>query len=302
MADRYFIGQISFNSGPSLEISKDEYDKARAAINSLLHAVDAEEKYDGLIENYREFEDFMLGQAFQSLLSTHFDDNVWVQSVRTTTARRLSNFMSSVRLYQDSVERHVRAITGDAETASKVSEEKSRQFDNRVSYRALEALRNHAQHYALPVHGFTVARRRAKEMDYIEHEFSPHIDVSELAENRDFHPPKTLAELKRGPNKLKLKTMVREYVESLSTVHQRFRELTQECIGDSKQHILGLKLKWLADKRAAHDLGIAVFPGDDKGNKTALETNLSKALFEYHAYLQRRHSHLVGFTRRRIAY
>lgn len=80
MPDRYFVGQLFLNSGPSLEISRDEYDKALVAVNSLLHSIDAEEKYDGLIENFREFEDFMLGQAFQSLLSTYFDDNVRVQS------------------------------------------------------------------------------------------------------------------------------------------------------------------------------------------------------------------------------
>jgi hypothetical protein len=251
MADQYFVGQLFFNSGPSLEISKDEYDRALAAVDALLHAIDAEEKFDSLLENYRELEDFMLGQAFQSLLSTQIDDNVWFQSVRATTARKLSNFMSSVRLYQDSVERHARAITGDAETASKVHEEKSRQYDSRASYRTLEALRNHAQHYALPVHGITVARSKTPDLEYLDHEFSPHIDVAELAENRDFHPSKTLAELRRGPNKLKLKPLVREYVESLSTVHQCFREHTKEQVGECKQFVLGLKLRWIADKREA---------------------------------------------------
>ncbi|MCG2669343.1 hypothetical protein ACFPFP_20540 [Bradyrhizobium sp. GCM10023182] len=302
MAERYYLGQMILGTGEPLEITKEEYEGALKAVQTLLHALDAEEKYDGVIENYRELEEFMLGQAFQSLLSIRTGDDVQFQVPRNTTARKLSNFLSSVRLYLDSAERHATAITGDAETGPQLHREKSRQFDTFASYRALEAIRNHAQHFALPVHGFTVGLRRSPDFKHSEHSFNPSISVSELAQNPRFHPPKTLQELQQGPDTLELKPMVREYVESLSTIHRCFRELTQETVDKQLEFFRELKSRLFFRDPDIDDIAIAVFPSDDEGIAVAPQTNLSSTLHNYLDYLRAKNPYLVTFAARRVTY
>jgi hypothetical protein len=291
-----------FSADPPIEIAKDEYDAALVAVQCLLHALDAEEKYDNLLENYREFEEFILSQSFQSLLSIRFSDATHFQAPRSTTARKLANFLSSVKLYQDSIKRHVIAITGDASAGSTLHEERSRQFDSFQSYRTLEALRNHAQHFALPVHGFTVAMRRTPDLQHSEHEFSPELQVDELAQNPRFHPKKTLVELQAGPNKIKLKPQVREYIASLSTIHERFRALTASETDRHLEVFRELKFRLFLRNTEIHDVAIAVFPGDENGAKIGEHTNLSSTLPDYLDQLRGKNRHLINFAARRIAY
>ncbi|MEY9220666.1 hypothetical protein [Bradyrhizobium ottawaense] len=298
----FYVGQMFFSADPPIEISEDEYNAALAAVQSLLHALDAEEKYDNLLENYRELEEFILSQSFQSLLSIRIAYASHFQAPRSTTARKLANFLSSVRLYQDSIERHAVAITGDESVGPAVHREKSRQFDSRQSYRTLEALRNHAQHFALPVHGFTVGMRRTPDLEHTEHEFSPEIQVDELAQNPGFHPKKTLVELQAGPNKLKLKPMVREYIESLSAVHEQFRALTASATEKQLEIFRELKSRLFFRNPGIQDIAIGVFQADDEGIKIGEQTNLSATLPDYLSQLREKNSHLVSFASRRITY
>ncbi|AMA55041.1 hypothetical protein [Bradyrhizobium sp. CCGE-LA001] len=302
MTNRYYVGQLFFNADPPIEISRAEYDGAVDAVQGLLHSLDAEEKYDNLLENYRELEEFIVGQSLRSLLSIRIADSNNHHAPRSTTGRKLSNFLSSVRLYQDSVERHAVSITGDTAIGPMVHEEKSSQFDRLQSYRTLEALRNHAQHFALPVHGFTVALRRTDDLRYVDHEFSPEIHVDELALNPRFSPAKTLVELQAGPNRIKLKPLVREYVQSLSAIHEKFRQLTWGATEAHLDRFRELKSRLFFRNSEIDDIGIAVFPGDKDGHKTGAETNLSAALPDALTQLRDKNCHLVNFAARRVAY
>lgn len=256
MSKRYVLAQMVLSNGGAIELSKKEYEAIVRAVEKLLSCLDAEEKFDCVIENYRDLEKYILDQAFQALFSRGLDD-VASQSPRNTTSRKLSNLLSSVRLYQDTIGRDTKVITGDDAAAAQITADKSRQFDASLSYRILDALRNHAQHHALPVHGYSIGSKWTEGREISEHEFEAVISVSELAANADFGPPKTLAELKAGPEKLELKPMVREYVECLSTIHQQFRELTKSAVDQQLMHHRGSEGKVICSLpgRARHRFG-----------------------------------------------
>lgn len=149
MSERYLLAPIVLFTSAEIELSKTEYDAIIQAVEKLLSCLDAEEKFDCIIENYWDLEKYILDQAFQSLFSVYVDDVSW-QAPRNTTARKLSNLLSSVRLYQDTIGRHARTINGDDAAFAKINADKSRQFDSSLSYRTLDALRNHSQHHSLP--------------------------------------------------------------------------------------------------------------------------------------------------------
>lgn len=56
MTDRYVISSAVSASGRTVELSKAEYDNIVQAVQNLLSCLDAEEKFDCIIENYRDLE------------------------------------------------------------------------------------------------------------------------------------------------------------------------------------------------------------------------------------------------------
>jgi hypothetical protein len=242
----------------------------------------------------------MLDQAFESIFS-RFQDGVAFQAPRNTTARKLSNFLSSVRLYQDTVGRHAKSITKDEAVGTAIGTAMSHQFDSSLSYRVLDALRNYAQHQTLPIHGFSMDHRWVEDRSYSEHEFQPVVIVKELARNPDFRK-KTLDEIINGPETLKLKPMVRDYVESLSTIHEEFRAKTQSSTDQYLNTIAMAKGRLFGKFAGTEDVGLAVFEADNEGLKVGNETGLSKTLGDYLEFLRKKNRHLVSFARRRVAH
>jgi hypothetical protein len=300
MTERYLLAQMFLSSTAKIELSRSEYESMIEAVDKLLECIDAEEKFDCLLENYRDLEKFMVDQTFESMFS-YFQDGVAFQAPRNTTARKLSNFLASVRLYQDTVERHAKSITKDEATGTAIGTALSHQFDSSLSYRVLDALRNYAQHQALPVHGFSMDRRWVEDHAYLEHEFQPVVSVKALARNPDFRK-KTLDEIINGPEALQLKPMVRDYVESLSTIHEEFRAKTQSSTDRYLNTIATAKARLFAEFPKTKDFGLALFEADDEGLKVGDETGLDKTLSDYLAFLRNKNQHLVSFARRRVAY
>lgn len=300
MTERFVIASMLLTSDARLEITESEFESIIQAVGGFLHCVDAEEKFDNLIENYREFEKFILDESFQSLFEVTTDD-VAFQMPRSTASRKLSNFLSSVRLYEDTIGRHAKAILNDDGASTKIKSVASHQYDTSLSYRILEAMRNHAQHHALPVHGYSVNRRWDRESKLSYHEFAPHICVSELAENSEFKK-EVLREIIDGPDSLKLKPMVREYVECLSTMHQEFRKMTQTTIDENLNTINETKQRLANEFPDNRDIAIAIYKADEDGFKIGVETNLSNALSDYLRFLRGKNRHLINFARRRISY
>ena len=300
MSERYLLATMGLSAEPEIELSKLEYEAIIQAVEKLLSCLDAEEKFDCIIENYRDLEKYMLDQAFQALFAVSYDD-VTFHVPTNTVSRKLSNLLSSVRLYQDTIGQHATAITGDDAAAAKITTDKSRQYDSSLSYRILDALRNHAQHHALPVHGYSVNSQWTKDRQIAEHEFEAVVNVSELAANPDFKST-VLGEIKKGPEQLKLKPMVREYLECLSTLHQEFRELTKLAVDEQIRLITEAKGRLFVAFPDARDIGLAVYEADDEGLKIGEETGLSGTMEKYLEFLRSKNRHLINFARRRVKY
>ncbi|MGM4924385.1 hypothetical protein AB8A31_15835 [Tardiphaga sp. 804_B3_N1_9] len=297
----YVLGSLIIaHSDAVVSVTVDEYLALRKAVDGLLHRIDAEEKFDAVVENYKELEEFILNQALQAVFSHGGHDHVSAQAPRSTTARKVLNFLSSARLYCSTIETHAAAITGEKSSAASVKAAMGREFDTSMSYRIMDALRNYAQHSALPVHGYTVASGWNSDRTIMDHEFDPQIRVSDLADDSNFKK-ETLAQIKNGPPTLKLKPLAREYLESLSNIHNDFRGATNKSVEALSQKVVDAK-KRLTDNDEIPDIGIALFEVDEEGYKIGEPTNLSRSLTDYLLYLERKNRQLVNFSKRRIAY
>lgn len=284
MPARYVVSSMVLSSRASIDITKDEHDALLQAVERLLHCTDVEEKFDCLIENYRELEEYLLTEALRAIISFP-RGNIEFQLLRSKTSRKLSNFLSSARLYCSTIETHAAAIIGNNAASDQIKAAMSRQFDASLNYRVMDALRNYAQHAALPVHTYAFGGSWTPDRKFLEHEVDPGISVADLAIDPAFKR-KTLNEIIDRPPTLKLKPMVRDYIEGLSTVHREFRDLTSTAIDRYAQKIEQVKHRMKAQFSDTPDVGFATFEVDEAGNMLRPETALSNVLDEYLQFLK----------------
>jgi len=287
-------------SSDAIELNKSEFDTLIEAVDGLLLCVEVEENFDCIIENYRELEESMFGEALRSVMSDQID-SISAQAPRSTTARKLANFLSTVRLYCSTIETHAANIIGDPSGATLIERAMNVQFDSSKSYRIMDGLRNYAQHAALAVHSYSLGATWTSDRAFLEHQFEPGVNVAILATDPKFRR-KTLEEIKDGPPVLNLKTLARDYLECLSTIHSDFRAITQDATTRFLGAIASAKQR-LADKSPdTPRIGVAIFEARVDGMAIGEKTNLSNTLTDYLVFLRNKNQKLINFSKRRVAY
>jgi hypothetical protein len=200
-------------------IEESEFERIRKARDHILTAVLIEEKFGMVLENYFEFEQALLDVALRFMV---FADMEFASIMRTLflTSRRVQNLLSSARLYVDQVKHDLSHRYGsDSEQGRSFEAATQREYDTRLGYRAMEALRNYMQHRSLPLRYVSVALRREKETDPVVHVANPELDLPDIRKHGGFKS-NVLAQLEAvGSKPPKLKLLMREYVEGLAEVH-----------------------------------------------------------------------------------
>jgi hypothetical protein len=295
MSERFVLTSMILGSSEAIELNKMEFDTIHKAVDGLLLCVEVEENFDCIIENYRELEESMFSEGLRSVMSDQMD-SIRSQAPRSTTARKLANLLSTVRLYCSTIETHTANIVGDASGAAQVktATAMSAQFDSSKSYRIMDGLRNYAQHAALAVHSYSLGAAWSSDREYLEHQFEPGVNVAILAADLNFRR-KLLEELRGGPPVLNLKTMARDYIECLSTIHSDFRAITQANITRCLRAVAEAKQR-LADKSPdAPRIGVAIFVANTDGTAIGEKTNLSNTLTDYLVFLRNKNQKLINF-------
>lgn len=289
-------------AGPAfkVEITPQEYDDLVTAVEALIHSVDIEEKFNGIILNYADIERLIFDYTLRELMGED-RSNVEAHQFRTDLSRQLLNFLASVRLYQDSIQHHSKGITGKEDAWSHVEHLTHHVFDGSVHYRIMAGLRNYAQHSALAVHGYSIGRSWNPSGDFLDFEMKPYIRVTDLARDPTFRR-KTIDELRQGPDELPLKPMIRSYVESLAGLHGKFRAMTSGSLWQHHQQILSVRNRVESVTQLEQLDYLLAYPVDEAGSQTADGINVLKTLDDYVKFLHDRNRDLQNFAKRRVRY
>lgn len=150
MEFRYEISDGSLSERGILNVSETEFNELANARYAVLEYVSLEEKFDMVLENYKELESGLLNMSVEAAC---FPDMSYITSMerRRFVARKVSNFMSSCRLFIDHARRHMGRIAADEDERNALHGLFSTAYDRSFSYRIMEALRNHVQHAGLPI-------------------------------------------------------------------------------------------------------------------------------------------------------
>lgn len=232
---RYGITQLVLSSLDFVEITEQEYRAISLAKQYLFEALYLEEKFDLVMENYFEYETELLLSSTRFMVFG-YQDYEWLQNERNLLSRRIVNLLSACRLYLDQSTHHLHNIYGnDSTILEELEHEKSNQYDTRLGYRAMEALRNYVQHRGFPIHSITFASqvidRELKTRNKVLYTLTPFISPADLAEDSKFKRA-VLEELKAIGDKIDIKPLVRDYMECLGGVHNKIRKSLRDNVSD----------------------------------------------------------------------
>ena len=216
-----------------LVISGAEFQEIRTAKANLIETLFIEEKMDIVIENYLELENEILASSARQMVQQDFG-YISGQSQRSLFSRRIINLLSACRGYLDQACHHISNMYGEiSPIATEFEKSKHEQYDIRLGYRLMEALRNYVQHRGSPLYAVTRDARWIESDDGKGLRFSTRalIRISDLSEDPKFKKS-ILDEFKPLGNDLDLKPFVREYIAGLSVIHQRLRDQLNPDLND----------------------------------------------------------------------
>lgn len=201
-----------------------EYDALVKAKLILSESLYIEEKFDLLIENYLEYEQFTLKSASEIMLFPN-QKNAWFHSKKNTFNRLLINFLATSRLFLDHVPHHFKNMFEEKDIfVAKIIPFISEQYDNFFGYRLFEEMRNYMQHRSYPINQISI-HSKAHELDN-EREFSTtfsaFIDPERLDEKK--FKKSILNELKGFGKRIDIKGYMRDYVTCLGKINNKVRE------------------------------------------------------------------------------
>src|SRR5262245_58290155 len=149
----YAIGDNYF-----LKLTPAKYEQLKTSHNGLWEAMQIEEKFNLVIENYAEFERELLTQANDLVI---FSNISWseLQTDKHAINRRLVNLLTTCRLYIDQIPHNMNLIYDkDSLQSNDTKKQMSVEFDSNIEYQIMEQLRNHVQHRDIPIYGITKNR------------------------------------------------------------------------------------------------------------------------------------------------
>jgi len=217
---------VYFGRNDCYKISEKEYKLLIDVQCSLLKVLEIEEKYNIIIENYKEFELSLMEISLENAL--HYDPK-WTSfrnEIRKTD-RKANSLLSSCTIYTKYITEDIGKLGKKFDClVEKISKVIKRIYSNSFEYRFMEELRNHVQHCGFSITNFTFERgweSYASEEKLRQEPFF-YVNTKKISEIDKKIASKFEEEFKDLPdNKIDLKIYIRKYIESLSELNDYIR-------------------------------------------------------------------------------
>ncbi len=223
---KYLISLRAADSPGFIEIDEAEYKLIKDARENLFEALYLEENLDLVIENYYEYETDLLSISSRMMI---FHDNYFSMGrERSLISRRIVNLLSVGRMYIDQSPHHLNNMYGkDSGIPGLLEKERAFQYEQKLGYRVMEAIRNYAQHRDFPIQGIKLSFHKVEDETGSQLLFRaiPLISISTLADDK--FKQTILQEIRDASTKdlVDVRPFVKEYVEGIGMLHVKTREL-----------------------------------------------------------------------------
>jgi hypothetical protein len=283
---------------PRIEIDETRFNDLRRAMRVHVAIMQIEEKFDLVIANYEEFERDILSVSLRDMVRR---DLPWhrMSADRLLLNRRITNLLSTCRLYVDQVKHDLR----DPSLAVAEPEQGDAAFrvehDRSLGYRVMEALRNYLQHQGIPITGISYPSHLEEDErgPLFQFRLSLKLDLDALRSS-DFKRSvmkelDALPEVQADPV-----LFVRQYVEGLGRVHAEVREIVTPRAIEVDAIVVAAIDEWIAAGNSP--IGFVAAALDERGVATD-HVNLTLNLKERRDELAQSNQILNNLSRRYVS-
>lgn len=279
-----------------LKLTPAKYKQLNTAHKGLWEALQIEEKFNLVIENYAEFERELLTQANDLVI---FSNTSWseLQTDKHAINRRLVNLLTTCRLYIDQVPHNINLIYGKGSNqSSDTKRQMSAEFDGNVEYQIMEQLRNHVQHRDIPIYGITKNRwLEDYKTDNSKFKFcvEPKLSVTSIREGGCFKPA-ILKELEGMGGEVDVRPLIRKYIACIYNIQKSIRKQMKDDIKNWADLIINAEKRYKAKQKVAP--GLAVVRRNEKRESEFLFHINPNVIDRYKWFISRNNS-LSNFTK-----
>lgn len=217
--EKFFLKNITLDALHKKEISKESYLQIKSSSLTLTGALEIEKKYHIFIKNHKEFELEILTSTLNSSIH-HMTAYGNILKTTLDLNARLMNLLSSARAYFDQTPKDVtRFIDKSKRTEDTVKSLIKSNKESNNSFRFIEELRNHSQHYGLPIHTLVIDMKKDNDTNNIAHSIDCKCQKDILLEDTRFK-----GALDQMPDDIDIIMHIREYASTLSDMHTYIRK------------------------------------------------------------------------------
>lgn len=295
----YTLEPLTIGLRATVPLSEDEYRGIQSAKSSLALALSLEEKFDLVVENYLELEESLVATGIRHMVIAGWDYRQ-VQVERGLFNRRLVNLLTAARTYIDHAPQHMNDLraAGCCDEAYSIAAHFSEQYDSRLGYRAMSALRNYVQHCGFPLHVFKYNAAWADRPDGLlfKHTIELYLSPDQLEADGKFKAS-VLDELKASGERADLMRLARDYIEGLWVVHHAARSAIREEVS-RRETVLAETIN-----RFAQAVGEDVkYVGATVRESGSIVERIQVFMdsIEYRKYLERKNVSLANLPRRYV--
>lgn len=301
-APRYYLWKAVLGRTPKIELLHEEYRRILRAKEEIVHAINIEEEWDTLIQNYITFEKTLLSAALDSMVVRPTEHRAFSE-IRLEFARAFSNFLATCRSYLDHTPHHLGGI-GDGDGVEQFKSSTRTAYDGEFAYRFLEAMRNYAQHRGMPIHGTSfdsswIGDRQNLAEDEnakLRHWVGATIDFPKVLKDKKFKAS-VAKEIPSDQKAIDVIEMTRLYLEALAKIHDEVRQSINE--------IITANLVFLRDQICRYG---AVNDGDVLGltaaefynDRKVATTDLFEDMLGWYEHLKARNGKLINLRKRYV--
>lgn len=298
-----YIRFLSDSGKYEISISNAHAKELISAKEWIFFATAFEQRLDIALENFADIERTVLDLALQSRVFPGASDHALSDGMHFFN-RRLINFLSSWKLYIQQTKHALSSELGrHSECLMSFENALSTEYDSRLGYRFVEALRNHSQHRALPTHAIRIGGSNDGEINsrsQVFHKVIFSINPTNLETEGGFKK-EVLGELKSGADERGLVPMlplIQEAMTGLCRIHSNVRKIMESRSLDAEKSIQRMfeKASSEADKRVG-----LIFVNRKEGRSNVKEVGIARYMLDpLQAYL-RKNRYSGHFDRRNVS-
>ena len=284
-----------------IAITQDEYSNIASSRKLLNETSSLEEKFLAIAEQFYELEKYVISLSLETMIFG-FNNVASMSEIGSTFGRIAGAMLSMSRLYTDTAASHLEKISLGALKLADCKAVLSGHYDASFEYRVIEAVRNHVQHRAFPVHTTKFPSKWTEDRSAISFQTKFYLEHSKLQADDKFKKS-VLKEIDDVGGPVELNSALRSYFGVLCDIHTEFRKLAAPFVQEAEATLDHWRRTWSSKSTDPSLSGVATSEFDKsiltKGYPLVY---LDPELDEYRRYMVRRTQVLTNMSKRQVIF